>query len=587
MTETAASRSTRTAAVANLVIASELEEDRVVALERPVTVVGRSSDCDVVLTDRKVSGRHFEIARVGRHYVLRDLGSTNGTYVNGRRVSEGVLRLGDEITAGLTQLLFTEARRFEKTARLVVADGENADGFVVEVPLADIERRFIRDLRRDGETGLAERLDVIQRLGSTLNNVLEVDALLERVMDIVVETVSCDRAYAFVVRGGKLVPRVVRRRADLSGDGGLAVSATLLSQVMREGKAVFTRDASADERFRGGDSIHRFSIRSALAVPLLVQESVLGVVYLDRASARRAFEQHDLHILALICNHAASNLSNAQLFEELRVANEQLRKAKAEILEWNLELEEKVEQRTRELEAKTAHIVRLNAQKDELLGMVAHDLRSPLTSICGYLDMVDQQLDTGADPEQVRADLAAAREIAAEMTDLLNGLLDVASIESGRVGVEPRPQRLEPALEACRRQFEVVAAARGQSLRFDIDPDLPELRFDRRRIVQVLCNLLHNAVKFSGEGGQIVVRARRHEGDVVVSVADSGPGIAPERVEEVFGRFVRDVDSEHGNGSGAGLGLAIARKLVRAHGGRIWAESRPGAGARFYFTLPI
>jgi signal transduction histidine kinase len=579
---------TRTGAqVLNLIVTSELQEDRVIPLRALQVTVGRSGACDVTLSDRKVSARHFEVVRAGQHFILRDLDSTNGTFVNGRRVSEAMLRIGDEITAGLTQILFTNQGRFEKTARLVIGESEDDSGFVVHVPLEDVEKRFLGSLQCTGSPDLTQRLNMIYRLGSTLNNILEVDELFDRVMDLVIEAVPCDRAYAFLYQEGRLFPKVVRRREGIEAGEGLAVSGTMLAQVLRAGEAVFTRDASADERFRGGDSIHRFSIRSALAVPMMVKDSVLGVIYLDRVTALRSFQQDDLQILAMICNHAASNLANARLFQELRVTNEQLRKAKSEILHWNIELEAKVEERTCELASQAERIAKLSEQKDELLGMVAHDLRSPLTSICGYLEVIDQQLACGERPERARADLGVTREIVHEMADLLNDLLDVARIESGRVRIEPTPESVEGLFGTCLRHFEVLVASRGLTLRLDVEPGLPQVRCDRRRIAQVLSNLVHNAVKFSGEGGEIVLSARREGGELRLSVADTGPGIPEGELEAIFGQFVQSTATEAVSHGGAGLGLAIARKLVLLHGGRIWAESNVGDGARFTFTLPL
>ncbi|GIW71340.1 MAG: hypothetical protein KatS3mg102_0882 [Planctomycetota bacterium] len=547
-------------------------------------LLGRSGECDVVLADRKVSSRHAEICRVGPHWVLRDLGSTNGTFVNGRRVTETVLALGDEITLGLTQLLFTDRTKYEKTARLIVGDDEPAH--VVRFALADIEQRLFGDLQRKAAPDLSQRLQVIYRLGSTLNNVLDVEELVERVMDLVVETVACDRAYLFLCRAGKLVPKAIRKRDGLEEEQGLRVSATLLAQVLEEGKALFTRDACQDDRFRGGDSIHRFSIRSALAVPLRVQDKVLGVVYVDRVTTYRAYQEDDLHLLVMICNHAASNLATAQLFEELRVANLQLRKAKEEILRWNVELESKVEQRTQEIAAQAARITQLSEQKDELLGMVAHDLRTPLTSILGYLEMIDQQLEMGIPAARLREDVGVVVRIASEMAELLNDLLDVSRIEAGRVRIEPRLAPLEPLLEECRRTYAALAASRQLTLSL-LTEALPPVRHDRRRIAQVLNNLLHNAVKFSEPGGRIEIRAARLAGEVHISVSDTGPGLEPGEAEAVFGRYVQGAGSARAPASGAGLGLAIARKLVELHGGRIWAESVPGCGARFTFTLPL
>jgi signal transduction histidine kinase len=407
-------------------------------------------------------------------------------------------------------------------------------------------------------------------------------------VDLILEVIACDRAFVILAKDGKLVPKVIRKKAGVKDHKGLSVSATIMNQVLKEGIAIITQDAQDDERFSGGDSIVFYQIRSALSVPLKVKDAVLGLVHLDKLSASQPFQEEDLQLLALICNQAASNLANAQLFEELRVTNAELRLAKEEILRWNLELEQKVEERTREIAAKSEEILRLNEQKDELMGMVAHDLRTPITSILGFSDVILQHIDMDAEKPRIRDDVKIVGRIAAEMSDLLNDLLDVSKIEAGKITIQREIQSIEPLVLEAYHTYMFLAEPKSLSLQLDMEHgSLPAVSHDPRRIGQVLNNLLNNAMKFSRSGDTITIGAHTMGSTVEISVSDTGQGIAPEEVRNIFQRFEQTSTQAVNGERGSGLGLAIAKKLVEMHEGQIWVDSKKGVGSKFTFSLPL
>jgi signal transduction histidine kinase/pSer/pThr/pTyr-binding forkhead associated (FHA) protein len=594
-------REAASATVPNLIVTSELHGDKVVPVNKPVVTIGRSIDRDIILVDRKVSSQHAEVRKTGNIYTIRDLASTNGTFVNGGRVSEAVLHLGDEITVGSTLIIFTDKSSFEKTAKIVLSPSDSAilgaspaqaqqphSRGMLEIPLVDIEKRFFQGLdETKAPLDVTQKLNILYRLSSELNNILDVDQLLERLTDLILEVIACDRAFVILARDGKLIPKVIRKKAGVKDHKGLSISATIMNQVLKEGHAIITQDAQDDERFSGGDSIAFYQIRSALSVPLKAKEHVLGIVHLDKLSIAAPFKEEDLQLLALICNQAASNLANAQLFEELRVTNAELRLAKEEILRWNLELEQKVEERTRELANKTEEVLRLNEQKDELMGMVAHDLRTPITSILGFSDVILQHLDMAADKARVQDDVRIVGRIAAEMSDLLNDLLDVSKIEAGKITIQREMRPIEPLVQECFQTYVFLTEPKNLKIVLDTHRNLPPVSHDPRRIGQVLNNLLNNAVKFSRPGDQITIGAHQVGNAIEISVTDTGQGIAPEEVRKIFQRFEQTSTQAVNGERGSGLGLAIAKKLVELHGGRIWVESRKGVGSKFTFSLPL
>ena len=227
----------------------------------------------------------------------------------------------------------------------------------------------------------------------------------------------------------------------------------------------------------------------------------------------------------------------------------------------------------------------LDRLRAEFLGMVSHELRAPLTSIKGSAATV---LGSSADldPAVVRQFFRIIDEQADHMHDLVADLLDVARIETGTLPVTPEPAEVAVLVDRARSTF--TSAGGRNNLAIDIPPDLPLVMADRRRVVQVVGNLLSNAAKHSSESSVITVTVVREDVHVAVSVADEGRGIPSERLPYLFRKFTRTDGDDLGSGvAGSGLGLAICKGIVEAHGGRIWAESEgPGMGARFTFTIP-
>ena len=220
----------------------------------------------------------------------------------------------------------------------------------------------------------------------------------------------------------------------------------------------------------------------------------------------------------------------------------------------------------------------------EFLGMVSHELRMPLTSIWGSVDGLAGGHGGDLDPAEMRQFVRIILDQVGSMRTLIGDLLDVARIETGALPVDPEPAEVAALVDRARNAF--TSAGGRNHLAIEIEPDLPLVMADRRRIVQVIGNLLSNAARHSPEDSVIRVSAVREGGQVEVSVADRGRGIPAEDLPLLFRKFSRREDGDAGGDTG--LGLAICKGIVEAHGGRIRAESDgPGLGARFAFTLPV
>jgi signal transduction histidine kinase len=291
---------------------------------------------------------------------------------------------------------------------------------------------------------------------------------------------------------------------------------------------------------------------SAVCVPLMTTAEVnFGTLVLENRSRAGAFVPADLPFLEALADLAALSIENIRLREQLQVVQA---------------LEE------------------AGRLKADLISTLAHELRTPLTSIKGYATaLLINDLAFNLDTQ--REFLTFIDEECDVLQELIHDLLESSMIDAGLLRLEPQPVRLPRLAQGVVDDI----ASRTQVHRFLLDfPDaFPIVDVDANRLSQVLRNLLDNAVKYSPDGGLIVVRGEVRANEVMVSVADQGIGIAPEHLNRLFERFFRVRSGLGDRVVGSGLGLPIARTIIESHGGQIWAESRLGEGTTMNFTLPL
>ncbi len=305
--------------------------------------------------------------------------------------------------------------------------------------------------------------------------------------------------------------------------------------------------------------------RSWIVVPLVARGRVLGTLLCLRSrkeprraapdrsdqsarSACRPYDREDLALALELGRRAGVAVDNATLYRDAR----------------------------RALEA-----------RDEVLGIVSHDLGNPLQAVFIGLEALERSRGarTEGRPGQEEYYLTAIRRSVEVMERLIRDLMEIRRMEAGHLQIDPRPRRLETLVGEALEMLRPLAGIKDIRIRNEIEgADLPEVPADGDRIQQVLSNLVGNAVKHTPEGGEVRLSAQVDERHLVVRVEDTGPGIPPEDLERVFDRFWRAGRRKE---RGIGLGLAIARGIVRGHGGRIWAESTPGEGSVFSFSLPL
>jgi signal transduction histidine kinase len=219
--------------------------------------------------------------------------------------------------------------------------------------------------------------------------------------------------------------------------------------------------------------------------------------------------------------------------------------------------------------------------REEILRIVAHDLRSPLNTISMATNLL---LDIPATESDRVKRLKIIKRTGEGMERLIKDLLSVTAIEAGRLSIDPRKLRVEDLFRDASEMLEATVREKSITLTVDRAADLPPVRGDPARVLQVFSNLVGNAVKFTPAGGVITLSAVRADGGVRCAIADTGSGISPEELPRIFGKFWQ---SKRGDHRGVGLGLAIARGIVEAHGGSIGVRSEVGRGSVFSFSLPV
>lgn len=223
------------------------------------------------------------------------------------------------------------------------------------------------------------------------------------------------------------------------------------------------------------------------------------------------------------------------------------------------------------------------ASRDDFLGMVSHDLRTLLGGIAMSSAFLLSLPAEGEAGERTHVEARRIRRFTARMNRLIGDLLDVVSIESGKLHVVPERHDAARLLNETLEAFQPIASAKGVVISAEARSGATLARFDHERILQVLANLVSNAIKFTESGGRVGLRIEPAGDDVRFTVRDSGPGVAAEALDSIFERFWQ---ADRNDRRGLGLGLYISRCIVEAHGGKIWVESEPGKGSAFHFTLP-
>ena len=320
--------------------------------------------------------------------------------------------------------------------------------------------------------------------------------------------------------------------------------------------------------------------QSMIYLPLVSKDKVLGVVTIQSLE-KGAYTEHHLNMMQNLAAFTAIALDNAAAYRQINEQEHDIRRLFEEA------------QRAR------AAAEEADAAKSAFLSTVSHELRTPLTSVLGFAKIIKKRLDDRIFPlvqsddrrvqqavQQVKDNLQIVVGEGERLTKLIDDVLDLAKIEAGKLEWNMGPVTVQEVIDHATAATASLLEPKGLRLVKDVDPTLPVITGDRDRLIQVVINLISNAVKFT-DAGTITCRAVRQADLVVVSVIDTGVGIAAADQLKVFERFKQVGDTLTDKPKGTGLGLPICREIVEHHGGRVWVESEPGKGSTFSFSLPL
>lgn len=411
-----------------------------------------------------------------------------------------------------------------------------------------------------GDTVKGAELATLYEIIGVLNSSLDLTQTLGLVMDSLLHLTGAERGCLMLLdEDGNLEIRAAQNFDQDTVDAfELKLSRTVVQEAVATRQPVLTTNAQQDPRFSDQESVIGYQLRSIICVPLHIREQVTGALYLDNRMRDNVFSKDDLPILTAFASQAAVAIENARLY----TATEQNLATREEELD----------------QAKQA--------KAEFVSFAAHELRTPMTSIRGYADMLAKGVLGPLTPEQARFINTIMRNTE-RMQILISDLQDITKLESGRMQLQMLPTDLSRALKDAQQAMQEKIEARSQQLTVETPEGLPQVHADAARVEQILTELLRNASKYTPEGGQIHLQAQPQEKYVRYTVSDTGIGISEEDQKRLFTKFFRSDNPEVREMSGTGLGLCIVKDLVELQGGELTIESQSGEGTTVAFTLPI
>jgi PAS domain S-box-containing protein len=350
-----------------------------------------------------------------------------------------------------------------------------------------------------------------------------------------------------------------------------------LFQRSREELAGLPVEALLPERFRGGHTAHRdhyaaHPVRRPMGAGLdlyaVRKDGTEFAVDINLSPLPLGPEKG--HVMCVLRD--VSQRRGAE--ERIRVLNQRLERRSAELADAN-----------RELSVRNQEVERANRLKSEFLASMSHELRTPLNTILGFSELLSEET-AGVLNEKQKRFLTHIQRDAGHLLELINDVLDLSKIEAGRLELRLEKFPMAVAVAEVLTSIRPLAATKSIHLDSDLDTQVT-LEADRLRFKEILYNLLSNAIKFTPNGGRVWMESSIVEGSVCILVGDTGIGIASEDQQPIFESFRQASATTKGVREGTGLGLAITTKLVEHHGGKIWVESEPGKGSRFFFTLPL
>ncbi len=493
-----------------------------------------------------------------------------------------------------------------------------------------------------------KELNILYGMGKSVASLLDLEKLLGRVVEAVVYITGAEEGFLMLVdeETGELYVRAAQGpKEKYPRSLKLRVEDSIADGVVKTGEAVMIGGSASEKDIRTA-----YLVKALLSAPLKTKDKVIGVLSVDNKTSDKTFTDNDLYLLSALADYAAIAIENAQLFtavkserskleiiigstedavivtdSEMRVlllnraarrafgikSAEATNKPIAQVVKneslihlFIRSIDSSQAQRGeipledgRTLNANLTpipgvgyaavmqditHLKELDRMKSEFVSNVSHDLRSPLTTIKGFVQLLPKAGPLTPQQQEFSARILKGVD---NITELIQDLLDLGKIEAG-VGLEMDACQLDTIINKVVEDLRSQAEAKRQRLDVELPLQLSPVLGNELRLGQVVANLVGNAIKYTPDGGLITVRANNSNGQIVVSVQDTGVGIPLADQPYIFDKFYRVQNEETESISGTGLGLAIVKSVIERHSGRVWVKSEPGVGSTFTFILP-
>ena len=540
--------------------------------DEPLVRIGRDSIADIQLHDTEISRQHAEIQLIGGEYLLVDVGSSNGTFVNGRRVDRHMLVSGDQVQLGRSLMLYTgPVTAAEDLSRSVAisAGPEGAGGSRIVRSLAGQDGpRLDYDFGKGVEDSDAwanqvqSHLRIIYRTALAVSQTVEIDQLLSRLVDMIFEWVEADRACIMLMDQDtqQLKPQVRRMRSTTEkgrapGDEQIRISKTILDYVLEKNEGVLTSDAVEDDRWTPAASILQSDVREAICVPMRGRYGVVGVIYIDTARSAEEvlrsgpgstkFQEEHLKLMVAIAYQAALAIEDTHYYSAM---------VQAERL----------------------------AAIGQTVASLSHHIKNILQGIRGGSYLIEMGINED-NADTTRKGWSIVERNQNKISALV---MDMLTFSKERQP-EPQESRLNEVVADVVELMQSRANEMGVELNWQADTQIGTTVFDAEAMHRAILNIVTNAIDAAAEredrGGRVEIQTHLLEDGhwLSVEVFDNGPGIPEDQLDKLFSPFVSSKGSR-----GTGLGLPVSQKILAEHGGRIEVESSPKAGSLFRLILP-
>lgn len=549
-----------------VVVIKGADEGKQFELADAVVSVGRDGTNHLRLHDTEVSRRHAEFRQQHDGYLLVDVGSANGTFVNNQKITEATLQPGDHIGLGQTLVVYSSGGSAGAEAPAALSDLAEKISLITR-PDLDISSAIIKSISEVEGSRLLSKpdqaspwlknaladLSIMYEASQATSHILDLNELLDRILELVFRSVPADRGcVVLTTETGELAPKAVRWRKASERQEMFQLSRTIVDHVLKERQGVLVSDAAQDERFNTGQSIVRFGIREVICVPMKGRHETLGVMYLDTQTTAREIAKQKT---------ALGKFTEDQLALAIAVAH----------------------QAALAIEETRYHHAMLQAERLAAIGQTIAALSHHIKNILQGLRSGNEILKMGLDEKNDKLIQQGWRVAEKNQSRIYDLVMDMLSYSKDRVpAVEPTDinETAKDIVELLQPRAQELQA----KLELSLGESVPIIPVDPEGLHRALLNVIANAID-AVDGRpepKVTVGTRADESWVRIIVIDNGAGIQPKQLQEIFKPFVSTKGSR-----GTGLGLPVSRKILREHGGDLLVQSQVGVGSKFTLRLPV